>query len=424
MKSTWVLNEKSTGVLTVEVDEKAWKKAQDKAVDKLVADVEIQGFRKGQAPKELARKQLGDSKILMEAMNAIANEAFAAGIVETKIEPVATPELDIKEMTTDALTLLFNVTIKPEVELGEYKGLTVEPEDITVTDDDINEELAKLQEEQAELVVKEEGEAVNGDTVVIDFEGFKDDVAFEGGKGENYTLELGSNSFIPGFEEAVVGMKSGEEKDLDITFPENYHVEELKGQPVVFKVKLHEVKERVLPELNDDFVELLDDEKITTLDELKDSIKHNLEHKREHQEEDRVTDILITTVSDNAKIDVPEVMIQEELNQMFNEFTQRLAQQGMNFEMYSQILGQTEENVKEQMQEDAVKRVRTRLTLEKIAEVEGLKVEEEEIEKEFANISEIYGIELDQVKQLVSIDAVGYDVLLRKAIELVQNTRA
>ncbi len=424
MKSTWVLNEKSTGVLTVEVDEKAWKKAQDKAVDKLVADVEIQGFRKGQAPKELARKQLGDSKILMEAMNAIANEAFAAGIVETKIEPVATPELDIKEMTTDALTLLFNVTIKPEVELGEYKGLTVEPEDITVTDDDINEELAKLQEEQAELVVKEEGEAVNGDTVVIDFEGFKDDVAFEGGKGENYTLELGSNSFIPGFEDAVVGMKSGEEKDLDITFPENYHVEELKGQPVVFKVKLHEVKERVLPELNDDFVELLDDEKITTLDELKDSIKHNLEHKREHQEEDRVTDILITTVSDNAKIDVPEVMIQEELNQMFNEFTQRLAQQGMNFEMYSQILGQTEENVKEQMQEDAVKRVRTRLTLEKIAEVEGLKVEEEEIEKEFANISEIYGIELDQVKQLVSIDAVGYDVLLRKAIELVQNTRA
>ena len=424
MKSTWVLNEKSTGVLTVEVDEKAWKKAQDKAVDKLVADVEIQGFRKGQAPKELARKQLGDSKILMEAMNAIANEAFAAGIVETKIEPVATPELDIKEMTTDALTLLFNVTIKPEVELGEYKGLTVEPEDITVTDDDINEELAKLQEEQAELVVKEEGEAVNGDTVVIDFEGFKDDVAFEGGKGENYTLELGSNSFIPGFEEAVVGMKSGEEKDLDITFPENYHVEDLKGQPVVFKVKLHEVKERVLPELNDDFVELLDDEKITTLDELKDSIKHNLEHKREHQEEDRVTDILITTVSDNAKIDVPEVMIQEELNQMFNEFTQRLAQQGMNFEMYSQILGQTEENVKEQMQEDAVKRVRTRLTLEKIAEVEGLKVEEEEIEKEFANISEIYGIELDQVKQLVSIDAVGYDVLLRKAIELVQNTRA
>ena len=424
MKSTWVLNEKSTGVLTVEVDEKTWKKAQDKAVDKLVADVEIQGFRKGQAPKELARKQLGDSKILMEAMNAIANEAFAAGIVETKIEPVATPELDIKEMTADALTLLFNVTIKPEVELGEYKGLTVEPEDITVTDDDINEELAKLQEEQAELVVKEEGEAVNGDTVVIDFEGFKDDVAFEGGKGENYTLELGSNSFIPGFEEAVVGMKSGEEKDLDITFPENYHVEDLKGQPVVFKVKLHEVKERVLPELNDDFVELLDDEKITTLDELKDSIKHNLEHKREHQEEDRVTDILITTVSDNAKIDVPEVMIQEELNQMFNEFTQRLAQQGMNFEMYSQILGQTEENVKEQMQEDAVKRVRTRLTLEKIAEVEGLKVEEEEIEKEFANISEIYGIELDQVKQLVSIDAVGYDVLLRKAIELVQNTRA
>ncbi|CAM4336622.1 trigger factor [Erysipelothrix aquatica] len=424
MKSTWKLNENSTGLLTVEVEQNAWKKAQDKAVDKLTKDVEVQGFRKGQAPKELARKQISDSSVMMEAMNLIANDAFVAGMVEHKLEPVATPELDVKEMTADSLTLLFNVTVKPEVELGEYKGIKVEAEDITVSDEDVEAELAKLQEEQAELVLKEEGTVESGDTTVIDFEGFKEDVAFEGGKGENYTLEIGSNSFIPGFEEAMIGMAAGEEKDLNITFPENYHVEDLKGQPVVFKVKLHEIKSKQLPELNDAFVELLDDEEVKTLEALKASIKHNLEHNRQHAEEDRVNDVLVQTVADNAKINVPEAMITEELNQMFNEFQQRLAQQGMNFELYSQILGQTEEDVKSQMGEDAEKRVRTRLTLEKIAEVEGLKVDDEEVEKEFAAISEAYGIELEQVKELVSIDAVTYDILLRKAIELVKETRA
>lgn len=423
MKSTWTLNENSTGLLTVEVEEKAWKKAQEKTLDNAIKNVEIQGFRKGQAPKELARKHVNEQMIMMDAVNAIANEAFVAGMVEQKIEPVATPELDIEAMTEDALTLKFIVTVKPEVELGEYKGLEIKRKRITVSAKDIEAELEKLREEQAELQLKE-GAVENGDTVVMDFEGFKDGVAFEGGKGENYTLEIGSNSFIPGFEEAMIGMVSEDEKDLDITFPEEYHVEDLAGQPVVFKVKLHEVKTKVLPELNDEFVELLDDEEMTSLDALKDSIKKNLKAQREQAEEDRVNEELVETISNNAKIDIPAAMIEEELNQMFNEFNQRLAQQGMNFDLYSQILGQSEEDVKEQMREDAEKRVRTRLTLEKIAEVEGLKVEDEEIEKEFATISEVYGMELEQVKGLVSPDAIGYDILLRKAMELVQETLA
>ncbi|CAM4173972.1 trigger factor [Erysipelothrix inopinata] len=424
MKSTWTLNENSTGLLTVEVDEKAWKKAQEKALEELTKDVEVQGFRKGQAPTKLARKQLGDTKILMEAMDMIANEAFVAGMLETKIEPVATPELDIEVITEDALTLKFNVTIKPDVELGEYKGIKVEANDVTVSDEDVAAELEKLREEQAELHVKETGAVENGDTVVIDFEGFKDEEAFEGGKGENYSLEIGSNSFIPGFEEALIGLESGAEKDLDITFPETYHVEDLKGQPVVFKVTVHEIKTRVLPELNDEFVELLDDESVTTLDELKETIRTNLEAQRKQIEEDRVNDELMQTVASNAKIDIPAAMIEEEVNQMFNEFNQRLAQQGMNFDFYSQILGQTEEDVKGQMREDAEKRVRTRLTLEKIAEVENLKVSEEEIEQEFNEISEMYGIELEQIKNLVSPEAVSYDVLLRKAVELVKESQA
>lgn len=424
MKSTWTLNENSTGLLTVEVDEKAWKKAQEKALEELTKDVEVQGFRKGQAPTKLARKQLGDTKILMEAMDMIANEAFVAGMLETNIEPVATPELDIEVITEDALTLKFNVTIKPDVELGEYKGIKVEANDVTVSDEDVAAELEKLREEQAELHVKETGAVENGDTVVIDFEGFKDGEAFEGGKGENYSLEIGSNSFIPGFEEALIGLESGAEKDLDITFPETYHVEDLKGQPVVFKVTVHEIKTRVLPELNDEFVELLDDESVTTLDELKETIRTNLEAQRKQIEEDRVNDELMQTVASNAKIDIPAAMIEEEVNQMFNEFNQRLAQQGMNFDFYSQILGQTEEDVKGQMREDAEKRVRTRLTLEKIAEVENLKVSEEEIEQEFNEISEMYGIELEQIKNLVSPEAVSYDVLLRKAVELVKESQA
>ncbi len=239
MKSTWTLNENSSGQLRVEVDPTVWEKAQEKALDALVKNVEIEGFRKGQAPKKLAAKKVGEQQILMDAINIVANDAFVDGAKEHNLEPVAQPSLDVESMTKEEITLLFDITVKPEVELGEYKGIEVASEDITVSDEDLNAELEKLQEANAELVVQEDVEVENGHTVVIDFEGFKDDVAFEGGKGENYNLEIGSNSFIPGFEEALIGMKPGEEKDVELSFPENYHDEQLKGQPVVFKVALH-----------------------------------------------------------------------------------------------------------------------------------------------------------------------------------------
>ena len=424
MKSTWTLNENSTGELLVDVNTDAWKKAQEKALTTLSKDIEVQGFRKGHAPTHLARKQIGEQKILLEAMNNIANEAFVAGIVEQKLEPVAQPKLDVKKMSDTDLTLAFEVVVKPEVELGEYKGIKIEAEDTTISDDMINAELERIQNENAQLVVLEEGTVENGHTVVIDYEGFKDDVAFDGGKGENHTLEIGSNSFIPGFEEGLIGMSAGEEKALDITFPEEYHAEDLKGQAVVFNVKLHEIKVREIPELNDDLVELLDEEDITTLDELKTSIQERLQTQAKQQEEDRVNDALVQTVSDNATVAIPEAMVEEELNQMFNEFNQRLAQQGMNFELYSQILGQTEEGVKAEMREDAGKRVKSRLVLEKIAQVEDMKASEEEVEEEFARIAEMYSMELEQVKELVSPDAIQYDLLLRKAVELIQEAQA
>lgn len=424
MKTTWTLKENSTGELVVDVNKDAWKKAQNKALENLSKDLEVQGFRKGHAPKDMARKHIGEQKLFMEAMNLVANEAFVAGIVEQKIEPVSQPQLDVKKMTADELELSFEVVVKPEVELGEYKGVKVEAEDTTVTEEEVNAELEKIQEQNAQLVVVEDAEVENGHTVVIDFEGFKDDVAFEGGKGENHTLEIGSNSFIPGFEEALVGMKTGESRDINLTFPETYHVEELKNADVVFKVELHEVKKREVPELNDELVELLDDENVETLEALKTSVREKLEAEKKSAEEDRVNDQLVQTVSENAKVEIPTAMIEEELNQMFNEFNQRLSQQGMNFELYTQILGQTEEDVREQMREDAGKRVRSRLVLEKIAEVEALKVEENEIEEEYSKIAEMYSMEVAQVKELVAPDAIQYDILLRKAVELVQTTQA
>lgn len=423
MKSVWNLNENSKGQLKVEVDTEVWKKAQDKALDALIKDVEIEGFRKGQAPKKLAAQRVGEQAVLMDAINLVANDAFAAGMLEHDLEPVAQPVMDVEKMSNDEITLVFDLVVKPEVELGDYKGIEIEAEDVTVTDEDIQAELERLQEANAELVVQEDVEVAEGHTVVMDFEGFKDGEPFEGGQAENYNLEIGSNSFIPGFEDALIGMKPGEEKDIELTFPEDYHVEELQSAPVVFKVKLHEVKVRELPELNDDFVDLLEQDGIETLDELKASIKDDLTKYREQAEEDRVNDLLIQTVADNAKVDIPEEMIEEELNQMFQEFTQRLAQQGLNFEMYSQILNQTEEDIREQMSDDANKRVRSRLVLEKIAEVEEMKVEENDIEDEYKKISEMYGLEVDQLKQIISPEQLSYDILIRKAVELVQESR-
>ena len=423
MKSVWNLNENSKGQLKVEVDTEVWKKAQDKALDALIKDVEIEGFRKGQAPKKLAAQRVSEQAVLMDAINLVANDAFAAGMLEHDLEPVAQPVMDVEKMSNDEITLVFDLVVKPEVELGDYKGIEIEAEDVTVTDEDIQAELERLQEANAELVVQEDVEVAEGHTVVMDFEGFKDGEPFEGGQAENYNLEIGSNSFIPGFEDALIGMKPGEEKDIELTFPEDYHVEELQNAPVVFKVKLHEVKVRELPELNDDFVDLLEQDGIETLDELKASIKDDLTKYREQAEEDRVNDLLIQTVADNAKVDIPEEMIEEELNQMFQEFTQRLAQQGLNFEMYSQILNQTEEDIREQMSDDANKRVRSRLVLEKIAEVEEMKVEENDIEDEYKKISEMYGLEVDQLKQIISPEQLSYDILIRKAVELVQESR-
>ncbi|MFC4388328.1 trigger factor [Gracilibacillus marinus] len=426
MTAKWEKQEGNVGVLTVEVDADKFDKALDQAFKKVVKQVQVPGFRKGKMPRGLFEKRFGVESLYQDAVDIILPTEYTNAIDETGIEPVDQPEIDIEQIEKGKnLIFTAKVTVKPEVKLGEYKGLEVEEVSTEVTDEDVDNELKQLQERQAELVVKEEGEIVNGDTAVIDFEGFVDDVAFEGGKGENHSLEIGSNSFIPGFEEQLVGKKAGEEVDVNVTFPEEYHAEDLSGKDATFKVKIHEIKTKELPELDDEFAKDVDDE-VESLDELKEKTKKRLQEQKETEAENNKREDLIQQASDNVEVDIPDAMVQSELDRMLQEFEQRLQMQGMTLDMYFQFSGQDEDALKEQMKEDAAKRVKTNLTLEAIANAENIEVTEEDIEKELEAMAEMYKMELDQIKQALGGNIAGLndDLKFRKAIDvLVDNSK-
>jgi trigger factor len=348
---------------------------------------------------------------------------YPKAIDEAGIEPVDRPEIDVEKIEKgESLVFTAKVTVKPEVNLGEYKGLNVEKDDTTVTDEDVDNELKARQNRLAELVVKEDGKVEEGDTVVLDFEGFVDGEAFEGGKAENYSLEIGSGSFIPGFEDQVIGLQTEEEKDVEVTFPEEYHAEDLAGKPAVFKVKIHEIKAKELPELDDEFAKDADEE-VETLAELKEKIKKQLEETKANEADAKLREELVLKASENAEIDIPEVMVTNELDRMLKEFEQRLQMQGMNLELYTQFSGQDENALKEQMSDDAKKRVKSNLTLEAIAAAENLQVSDEEVEAELAKMAETYNMPVENIKQAIgSTDAMKEDLKVRKAIDfLVEN---
>ena len=389
MSSTWELKEKSTGELTATVEGDTWKDAQKKAFRKLAKKVNLPGFRPGQAPEKLVRKQISSQNILMEAIDEVAGDALSAGIKEHDLWVISRPALDIESIDEDKVTFKFNVTVKPEVKLGAYKGLDITKEAVEVSDADVEEEITRLQERFADLVVKEEGKVENGDTAVIDFEGFKEGVAFEGGKGEAYPLVIGSGSFIPGFEEQVLGMGIEETKDINVTFPEDYQAEELAGQPVVFKVTVHEIKSKVLPEADDELVKQAEIENVETLEAFKEYSRKNL-------------------------------MIEEETDSLVRDFEQRLQSQGFGLEQFKQVTGQTDEMIREEMGKDAFNKVKVRLVLEAIAAEEKIEISEEDVNSELENIANMYQMPVEQVKQLISNDAVSYDLRIRKALELVK----
>ncbi|MCM3599334.1 trigger factor [Robertmurraya korlensis] len=417
--------EGNQGVLTVEVDAAKVNEGLDAAFKKVVTKVNVPGFRKGKMPRAMFEKRFGIESLYQDAIDILLPEAYANAVEESGIDPVDRPEIDVEQIEKGkSFIFKATVTVKPEVKLGEYKGLEVEKVETEVTDEDVANELKTLQERQAELVVKEEGKAENGDTVVMDFEGFVDGEAFEGGKAENYSLELGSGQFIPGFEEQLVGLAAGEEKDVEVSFPEEYHATELAGKPAVFKVKIHEVKGKELPELDDEFAKDVDEE-VETLEALKEKIKNRLVDSKKHEAEHHVRDTVVDKAAANAEIDLPAVMIDTEVDRMMQEFEQRLQMQGMNLELYFQFSGQDENALREQMKEEGEKRVRVSLTLEAIAAAENLEVSEEDVDAELTKMAEMYNMTVDNIKAaLGNVDGIKGDLKVRKAVEfLVENSK-
>ena len=424
MSAKWEKQEGNQGVLTIEVDADTVNNGLDAAFKKVVKQVNVPGFRKGKMPRGMFEKRFGVESLYQDALDVILPEAYAKAVEETGIQPVDRPDIDIEQMEKGKeLIFKATVTVKPEVKLGEYKGLEVEKMDTEVTSEDVENELKSLQEKQAELAVKE-GAAENGDTVVIDFEGFVDGEAFEGGKAENYSLELGSGSFIPGFEEQLVGLEAGAEKEVEVSFPEEYHAAELAGKPAVFKTKLHEIKAKELPELDDEFAKDADEE-VESLDQLREKIQKRLEESKKNEADQTLRDTLVEKASENAEMDIPDAMVDTEVDRMMQEFEQRLQMQGMNLDLYFQFSGQKEEDLRGQMKEDAAKRVRTNLTLEAIADAENLEISDEEAEEEVNKLAEQYNMAADNIKQaLGGLDNLKADLKIRKAVEvLVDNSK-
>jgi len=418
--------EGNQGVLTVEVSAETVSESLDSAYKKVVKQINVPGFRKGKMPRPLFEQRFGVESLYQDAIDLMLPEAYTSAIEETGIEPVDRPEIDVEQIEKGKpFIFTAKVTVKPEVKLGEYKGLEVEAFDTSVTDEDVDSEIKALQEKQAELVVKEEGKAENGDTVVMDFEGFVDGEAFEGGKAENYSLELGSGQFIPGFEEQLVGLAAGESKDVEVSFPEEYHAAELAGKPALFKVTLHEIKGKELPELDDEFAKDVDDE-VETLDALKEKIKSRLEHDKKHQAEHHMQDVVVGAATENAEIDVPSIMVDNEVDRMLQEFEQRLQMQGMNLELYFQFSGQNEEALREQMKVEAEQRVRGSLTLEAIAKAENIEVTDEEVNAELQKMADTYNMTVENIKAaLGNLESIKADIQARNTVQfLVENSKA
>jgi trigger factor len=424
MSVKWEKLEGNEGVLTVEVSAEEFTKA-DEAFKKVVKQVSVPGFRKGKIPRGMFEQRFGVESLYQDALDIILPTVYPNAIDEAGIDPVDRPEIDVEQIEKGKnLIFTAKVTVKPEVKLGEYKGLEVEKLDETVTDEEVDNELKQLQERHAELAVKEEGTIENGDTVIIDFDGYVDGEAFEGGAADNYSLEIGSGSFIPGFEEQLVGLETGAEKDVEVTFPEEYHAENLAGKPAVFKVKVHEIKSKELPALDDEFAKDVNDE-VETLEELKAQTRTRLEEAKKSEAENNLRDTLVEKAAEGVEVDIPNALIENEISRMMQEFEQRLQMQGMNLELYFQFSGQDEAALKAQMQEDAEKRVKYNLTLEAIVKAENIDVSDEDVEAELTKMAEMYNMPVENIKQALggSADGLKEDLKVRKAIDfLVENS--
>lgn len=407
--------------LDIEVDAGRFESAVNNAYKKNVRKMNIPGFRKGKAPRHLVEKLYGSGVFYEDAVNEVYPAALDEAIQESGFEYVEDKiDFDVVSVGPEGLHFKAVVTVKPEVELTAYKGLKAEKKAVEISDADVEEELKKLQDRQSRLVAAEDRAAEMGDTVTFDFDGRVDGEPFEGGKAENYTLTLGSGQFIPGFEEQLVGKKADEECDVEVTFPEDYHAAELAGKPAVFYCKMHEIKVKELPELNDDFAK--DCSEFDTLDDLKADLRKNLEHRREHEAEDAFESELLEQLVAGFKAEVPEAMYEHRVDESVRDFDYRLQSQGLNLDMYLQYTGMDRDAFRKSFREQAEKQVKIRLALEKIAELENIVPTPEEIEAEFAKLAEQYQMDVEKVKSLISEKSLSMDLAVGKAMDLVKET--
>jgi len=411
---------------TVKLDGKEWENILDHAFKHVSKEVNVDGFRKGQVPRDIYIKKFGVAHLYDHAIDDALPVMLDKLLEDPEtLKPACTPQVNLKSIDDKAIEVEFTIISMPEVKLGKYKNsdLNIKKKEVKVTKEEINHEIEHLKEQFAELK-STDNKIKEGNIAVIDFEGFKDGVAFEGGKGENHSLTIGSHTFIPGFEEGLVGLKKGEEKDLELTFPENYHVDDLKGQKVVFKVKINDVKERIVPELNDDFFKDLGMDGINTKESLEDEVKKNLQVNKERQIEEEYILECLDKVMENAKYEIDEEIVNDEAERIYHEFSERLSMQGMEINQYLSVTNSTKEALVEQMKPEAKKRVSYRLVVDAVAEKESIKVTKEELEKEIANMIEKYGITKEElIKNVGSEEAIEYDMRMKRALEVITGVK-
>lgn len=413
--------EKNMAKLTIEVTAEDLEKALNAAYQRQKKNISIPGFRKGKVPRAMVEKMYGPAVFYEDAVNSLIPQEYAKAADESGLDIVSQPEIDVVQIEKGKpFIFTAEVAVKPEVTLGEYKGLEVPKADLEVTDEEIEAELKKEQEKNARTIHVEDRAAQEGDKVTIDFEGFVDGVAFEGGAGKDYPLTLGSKTFIPGFEEQLVSVALEQPVDVNVTFPEDYQAEELKGKEAVFKCVIHKIEAKELPELDDDFAK--DVSEFDTLEEYKKEIKDNIEKRKADAAKTEKENAVVDKAIENAQMDIPEAMVKTQINQMIDDFARRIQSQGLTMEQYMQFTGSTRETMQEQMRPQAMKRIQSRLVLEKVAEVENIQISDEKLDEELTKMAEMYKMELDKFKELVDDyqkDQMKKDLAVQEAVTLM-----
>lgn len=405
--------------IEIEIKGTEWETILDDTFKKKVKDIRIDGFRKGKCPKNVYLQKFGVESLFMDAVDAAASKAYASAINDNNLVPVCEPKMDVKEIDKDHVKFVFTIITKPEVKLGKYKDLGVKKDAVKVTKKEIEEEVARLASRFADIVVKENGKVEEGNTAVIDFEGYVDGEKLDGGSGANYPLEIGSHTFIPGFEEGVVGMEVGETKTLNLTFPEEY-TKELSGKDVKFDVTVREIKERVLPELNEDFYADLGFENIKTEEEFNKEIKKVIEERKNEEAKNKYVDEVLEAAAKNMKVELNEEIIDDEVHRMLNQFGQQLQMQGISLDQYLQFTGSTHEDMHKQMAPEAEKRVKYRYLIEAVADEEKIEISDEDAQAEAENMAAEYGVDKTEfLTHFGGLEVVKYDMRMRKALEIL-----